>query len=97
MKSITINNRTLQYKTFHCNSEYGDSTYTRFYEGTTIKTRKKYFFFGPKVTEIVPKHVFTIYEDVNNERLTKDWWKTRILRELELLNRSKELEKGELI
>jgi hypothetical protein len=96
MKTIKINDRVLQYEVFCYSHGYSDSYYTEFYEGTEIIRKKKYLLFGPIVEEEIPKNVFTIFEDANNESLTKGWWRDRILHELELLTRREELERGEL-
>ncbi len=96
MKNLKINGIDLQYKTFVEVTEYGDTYWTEFYRGTVMSSRKKYILFGPVIIEEIPKRVFTIWEDSNNENLTKDWWKTQILQKLELLSRKEELERGEL-
>jgi hypothetical protein len=97
MKTIKIGARELQYQTL-CDEglDGSDVIYTEFYEGTETYKAKKYLIFGPVIEKEVPKLLFTIYEDSNNERLTKGWWREKILRELELVNRKEELERGEL-
>ena len=96
MREIEINGRTFQYETFSSESEWGSSEWTEFYEGTEIVKRKKWGLFGPTIIKTVPKHVFTIYEDANNPKLTKKWWWKRITKEIELLDRAKEVEDGHL-
>lgn len=100
MKEITINGRTLQYKTFwYSMGEYGDCPVTNFYEGIESQIKRTGFLgiFGPKITEEVPKKVFAIDRDSENANLTKSWWKKAIEHKLELLNREGEIERGELI
>lgn len=95
MKELTINGITLQYEKKY--EDYTNSFSTNFYIGTEEITERKYVFFGSKITKIFPKFAFNIYADYDNLRLTKDWWKAEILRELELLNRKEQLSKGKLI
>lgn len=98
MKTIKIGGRELQYQTLWDEALDGsDIIYTEFYEGTEVQKCKKYILFGPVIEKEVPKLLFTIYQDANNERLTKGWWIEAILHELELLTRKEELERGELI
>lgn len=99
MKEIKIDDRILQYRVFLDAGEYGDNYLTQFYEGKEIVKKRAGFLglFGPKVEVEQPKKVFAIYEDAENPKLTKAWWKVRIAAELELLNRKEQLERGELI
>jgi hypothetical protein len=97
MKTIKIGDRELQYQTVWDEALDGsDVIYTEFYEGTEVKKSKKYIVFGPVIEKEVPKLIFTIYEDANNTRVTKEWWRETILLELKLINRKEELERGEL-
>ena len=97
MKEITIGNRTLQFQVL-CEANEADSyEYTEFYEGTETVTRKKWLFWGETITEERPKLVFTIYSDITNPKLTKEYWRREIGKELELLDRRDEIRKGEYI
>lgn len=96
MKSITINGRSFQYEVFQSTSEWGESTWTEFYEGVKTVKYRKWGLFGTQLEKTVPVHVFTIHEDANNPRKSKKWWWKRINEEIELLNRKEEIEKGEL-
>jgi hypothetical protein len=99
MKKITINGIDLLYETFCDSNEYDDYFWTGFYHPTEkvqIEERK-YVFFGKKTVTEVPKLLFKIYEDSNDQNLSKAWWRKRIENELDLLNREQELENGELI
>lgn len=98
MKSLEINGRVLQYETIH-SVDLADELviYTEFYEGTEKVTSKKWGFFGKETVEEKPKVIFVIYEDTQDVRLTKRWWRERISLELEILGRAEELERGELI
>ena len=100
MKEITVNGRVFQYETFSkdFSGEFGETYYwTEFYEGVTEKWVRKYIFWGEKVLKIVPTLRFTIPADSDNEFLPKSWWREKIEKELELLDRREQLEKGELI
>jgi hypothetical protein len=97
LKYVNINGRTIHYKCLSSIGEGAEFHWTEFYEGTVSITRKKYFLFGEKITMEKPKKIFTIYEDCNCPRRSRGWWRERIMHELELLNRSEELKRGELI
>jgi hypothetical protein len=101
LKTITIDGRELQYERCFNSSEWGDSTWYNFYEGTTIRTTayKRFIFFGETitVTESKPKHIFTIHRDIESKHLTKKEVRNMIEKELELLDREEEIKKGNLI
>lgn len=78
-------------------SEYGTYNYTVFYEGEETKTRNKYGFFGPLIVYTEPKKVFEIGIDVTDPSYTKDDVRIRVLRQIELLNRQEEIDRGEII
>jgi len=97
MKEITIGNRTLQFQV-KCEANEADSyEYAEFYEGTETVTRKKWLLFGETITKEEPKLVFTIYSDITSSRLTKEYWRREISKQLELLDRRDEILKGEYI
>jgi hypothetical protein len=97
LKEIEIDGRKFQYAV-QCEVNEADSyEYTEFYEGIEITTRKKWIFWGEKVEIAKPKLAFTIYKDIHNPRLTKEWWRREIRKEVELLTRSEEITKGQLI
>jgi len=103
MKKIRINHKgewvELLYKVVHEPSgEYGSLVCTDFYDTRTRSVKKrKYWLFGPfiQVTEHI--FLFRIWGDANDANLTKDDWRLRIKKQLELLDRRKELEQGILI
>ena len=100
MRTIEINGRVLAYETkWNSMGEYGDYPVTIFYEGTTTRLRRTGFLgiFGRIVTEEIPKEVFKIYQDSNDERLTRGYWRERIENEIELLDRKDQLKRGDLI
>jgi hypothetical protein len=100
MKEITVNGRVFQYETFSkaVSGEFGETYYwTEFYQGIEEKWVKKYWLFGEKILKRIPILRFKIHQDSNNERLPKSWWRETIEKEVELLDRREQLEKGELI
>lgn len=102
MKQVKIihNNieRKLQYEVM---SDCGEGTasfyWTEFYEGTEVKTYKKFLLFGETITIEKPKLIFKLYFNVENIRLTKGEISTALHKQLELLDREKEIANGELI
>ncbi len=65
LKNLTIEfegvERNLQYMI----KEYGSGYYTTdFYEGKTAIQRKKYWLFGPMITEYEPKYIFIINRNI---------------------------------
>ena len=97
MRYVDIEGRIIHYKCFYEHGEYGIFSWTEFYEGTASVTRKKYLLFGEEITTEEPKLIFTIYEDCDCPRKSRGWWREKIMKELELLNRADELSRGELI
>ena len=92
--TITIAGRTLTFEV-HLSDESYDRT--RFYEGTYTNTYKKWGLFGDTITEELPKYVFTIDEAITNPKKSKEWWLKELTKEVELLNRKEEIERGEFI
>ena len=97
MKTLTINNRKLEYKLFWHSSEYGESEWTEFYEGTITETHKKYWLFGKEITTIKPKKVFTIWNNIESKNYTKKKVRDWIEYQVELLDREDEIRRGEII
>ena len=98
MKEITIQGQTFKYKVgVHCDSD-GDERYTtEFYQGTIEEVSKRYILFGEKITKTVPKRVFSLDLNVEDCKFTKADIRERIERNLELLGRKKEIERGEIV
>ena len=101
MREININGRILQYRLMLDCSEHDSWDWTEFYEGTeTVKKRVRssiFDIFGTIEYVEVPKLVFKIWDSCESTRITKDEWRKKISRELDLLDRKAELERGELI
>ena len=96
MKDLNVNGRTFQYEIFSDVSEYGEIVFTEFYEGKETKTRRK-FLFGPEITEEVPHKVFTIDFDIEDTGYTKNDVRTILERNIELLDREDQIQRGEII
>jgi hypothetical protein len=94
MKSLTINNRTFYYDNYV--DRYMNPT-TDFYEGIEKGVRKKYFLFGEKITITKQKYVFSLGIDIESPYLSKEDVRKYILKEIKILDRTKEIENGEII
>ena len=92
--TLTIAGRTLTFEVFYSDDSYD---YTEFYEGTEKHTYKKWGLFGETITEELPKLVFTIDEAITNPNKSKEWWQKELTKEIELLTRKEEIERGEFI
>ncbi len=92
--TITIAGRTLTFEVI-LSDESNDRT--EFYEGTETHTYKKWGLFGETITEEIPKYVFTIEEAITNPKKSKEWWQKELTKEIELLDRKGEIERGEFI
>ena len=92
--TITIGGRTLTFEVYLSRFIYD---YTDFYEGTEKHTYKKWGLFGDTITEERPKCVFTIDEAITNPKKSKEWWEKELTKEIELLDRKEEIERGEFI
>ena len=98
MKEINVNGRIFQYEVIaNNNGEYGYYYETMFYEGVETYTIRKYLLFGPKLTKTRPKYVFTIDCNIESESYTKSEIRSRVLKKVELLERKKQIERGEII
>ena len=94
---ITIRGEEFFYRLQSEVSEFSESEWTEFYKEIKIKTRKKYFLFGPIVEIEEPIILFKVYFWITSERYTKDELRAKLEKKVELLHRKKEIEKGELI
>lgn len=97
MKTIDVNGRKLEYEIFYDVCEYGEAYQTVFYEGKISKNRKKWFLFGPEISISKPKELFKLYFNIEDPNLTKSDIRFTLERKIELLNREKEIEEGEII
>lgn len=97
MKKITIKGREFEYETFFDCSEYGDYEWTEFYDGLEEITKKKYIFFGEKKTFFIPKFIFKVYMNIEDPSYTKTDIRKVLEKRVELLERSEEIKRGEII
>jgi len=97
MKEINVNGRVFHYEVNVYTGEFCYYHETEFYEGVETYTRKKYFLFGETITITKPKWVFTIHCDIESEYYTKSEIRNKILKQVELLERKKQIERGEII
>jgi hypothetical protein len=94
---ITISDQEFFYIEDSDCTEFGENLYTQFFQEKEVYKYKKYIIFGPIIEEIYPKVLFTIPYHLTNTKVTKTELRTRLEREVELLKRKDEIEKGELI
>jgi len=92
--NINIEGRDLYFEVTYSDESYD---YTNFYEGTETYTYKKWGLFGETITEERPKLVFTIDRAMSDYELTKEWWRQELTREIRLLERREQIERGEFI
>lgn len=92
--TINIEGRELFFRVIINDDSYD---YTEFFQGTETITYKKWGLFGDAITEQVPKLVFTISKAMSDYELTKDWWRKKITKEVKLLERREQIERGEFI
>lgn len=97
MKSININGREFQYEVEEDAGEYGSSYETKFYEGLEQYFTRKYIFWGEKTYKTRPKFAFNVYFNIEDNFITKQELRKKLERALELLQREKEIELGNLI
>jgi len=97
MKTLNVNGREFQYEVETYIGEFGTFEETVFYEGFKTYSRKRYFLFGDIVTISKPKWVFTIHCNIESEGYTKSEIKEKIDKQIQLLERKKQIENGEII
>lgn len=92
-KEIVYNGKTYQYEIVH--EDY--SSKTKFYCSTTYVGYRKYLLFGPIIIETTPKLIFTLWFDIEYERFSKTEVREAIQEKVDILNRKKEIKRGEII
>ena len=100
-KVITIEGRVYVYEvvSYDC-GYYGADTcyYTKFVNPVPkIKTRKKYLLWGPEIEYTEYETLFTINCNIESSDYTKEEITQKIMKEINLLNRAEEIERGEII
>jgi hypothetical protein len=101
MYELEINGRKFSYDIKHDASEYDSYEWTEFYKPIMVDEkiwswRKFRFIKTGNVVEIQRK-VFTIGFDIHNPRYTKNEIREKLEREIELLGRAEEIERGEIV
>ena len=97
MKTLNVNGKEFQYEVESYSGEFGYYHETLFYDGYETYSRRKYFLFGDIVTISKPKWVFTIHCDIESEYYTKSEIRGKIEKQVELLERKKQIKNGEII
>jgi hypothetical protein len=100
MKQIEILDKTYLYEVLRYAGEFNQSSWsvTKFYNPTPIiKTRKKYIFWGPEISDLEYDELFSMDVDIELELYTKEEMTQKILKEISKINRKKEIERGEII
>lgn len=90
MKKITIDG--VEYYYFI----HGETSHTYFYTKKEYEA-KKYCFFGKKITKTKNVYQFMICLDIESPYNSKSNIQTAINRELEVLKRKEEIQRGEII
>jgi hypothetical protein len=97
LKQLEIDGVQLQYNIFSDFSEYSTVYWTDFYIGTRIITKRKYLLFGEKKTKEIPFKVFRLHINIEDPNYTKSEIRKKINKQLELLGRKSEIERGEIV
>lgn len=87
MRTININGHEYQYTVNHDLDYDRHLIYTIFYDGTKEIKYKKYFFFGPVMTKVVPNFVFKLPYDINGAFIKPDVLSRALHSQVEWLNR----------
>jgi len=98
LKKIVVDGRKLYYKIITDTDGIYLYKHTNFYETNSKYTLvKKHVIFGKLIKKHDNKVIFYINQDIEDEKYTKDDVKGFIVKELKLLDRKKEINKGEII
>lgn len=101
MKSILINDKEYQYKTFVEYTENGYYQWTEFYDGlkNSLKSYRKFWLFGKIISKkiLIPNLIFRLQINIEDPNITEDEIKHKIDRELELLEQVKEITRREIL
>jgi lipopolysaccharide assembly outer membrane protein LptD (OstA) len=97
LKKIELDGIQMEYQVFVSVSEFGEHNITQFYIGTKTTIKRKYCLFGKKIIKVEPFNVFTLYINIEDPNYTKKDIRELIERELALLGRKSEIERGEIV
>jgi len=92
-KEIVYDGKKYQYHQVEDNC--GEKTY--FYYNTTYASHPKYLIFGPIIIKTIPKFIFQIYGHIESEIFSKDDIRMKIHEKVNIINRRKEIKRGEII
>lgn len=95
MKHLEIDGIKLYYSVTP--DDFAGMCYTRFWQNTTTYRTRKYGFFGKIVEKQSPILLFDLPWDIEDPTLTKSFWRERILEQLRILERKKEIQRGEIV
>lgn len=101
MYEIEVSGRKLNYKILYDVSEFGETYETVFFDKIMVNEKRwswrkfKFVETGKLVEE--HKTLFCLYFDLHDAAYTKKDIRNRLQREVELLSRAEEIERGEII
>lgn len=93
MKQIKISEKEFEYAIV----DWDENLMTEFYQGTEIKSYKRFIFFGKTITEIVPKFLFSVWFNIEDPSYTKLEIREILEKKVALLYRKEEISRGEII
>ncbi len=99
MKELEFNGRLFFYESYDLTgAETFDSEITHFYDTAPIvKKKKKFILFGPDVEVVTYNELFSIPIDITNPNHSKKKVKSLIQKEVNFINRMKEIKRGEIV
>ena len=102
MKKIEVNGTVLYYVVYCSAADYESNYETRFYTSTKLKPTWRFLWFKSQTTVEVPdNHIFSLYVDITDCEITKEWLRQSIEGEfnryLEREKRCEEISRGEII
>lgn len=93
-KIIEIDGHKLIYKEYTNDRGYDK---VMFYQDYNIIKYKKYLIFGDEIEKKEPVILFEIYGRLDNINRSKDWWHKEIRKNLYIVERKEQIQKGELL
>lgn len=101
-KTIEINGETFNYEVIYDVDAHGNVyEWTEFFKDTYEKTTKKFWLFGPLVTETIYDPLFTVNFDIESTFYTKEYTNKGVNKAynnyIALLKRPEEIKNGEII
>lgn len=101
-KTIKIGGEDFYYQVIYdCDAHGTIYELTEFFKETYQKTRKKYLFFGPLITETFYHELFSVGIDIESTFYTKEYVHNEVYhahnKYMALLRRPEEIKRGEII